>query len=104
VAGKLQRRVSDFDRWITLDKGIIAVLAPLQRIEFQVTPGRHEVSMQCFAAGSWRQAVVALDAVAGESYYLLIAPGAGNCAALASIEKPAGDEWIRRTSKVRVGP
>jgi hypothetical protein len=92
------------DRWISLNKQVVALMGPLQRIQFQVPPGRQSVAMHCFAGSSWRERAISLEATAGATYYLLIEPTSLQCDALESISAESAAGWTRRTQQIKVGP
>lgn len=92
------------DSWLGFDKKVIASLQPLQRVEFHVSPGRHEVAMHCFSFGKWYFEAVPIDAVAGKSYYVLMSSKLKECAQLNSIGDDAAAQWTRRTQLVATGP
>lgn len=87
------------NRWLSLDKHLIASLMPMQRVEFSVPPGRYELGAHCFAWGEWKEALVTIDARPGViARYLL-----SKCAEVSEVPESAAGLW-RGTRLVKVGP
>jgi len=87
------------NRWLSLDKHLIASLMPMQRVEFSITPGRHELGAHCFAWGEWKEALVTIDARAGETVRYLLS----KCAEVSVVPETAAALWSG-TRLVKVGP
>ena len=95
---------SAIDRWIALGNKVVANMRPSQRVEFQVAPGPHEVSLHCVAARGWEQATVPIEALAGETYYLAMDSKGFRCGFLSRISSAAAAELNRTTKLIPTGP
>ena len=87
------------NRWLSLDKRLIASLMPLERVEFSVTPGSHELGVHCFAWGQWKEQIVAFDARVGVPIRYLMS----KCAEMSQVPESAAGLWAANRL-VKVGP
>lgn len=87
------------NRWLSLDKHLIASLMPLERVEFNVPPGRHELGAHCFAWGQWKEQLVSFEARAGVPVRYLLS----KCAEVSEVPESAAKLWATNRL-VKVGP
>lgn len=87
------------NRWLSLNKQLIASLMPLQRVEFDVSPGRYEVGSHCFAWGQWKEQLVTFEARAGTTVRYLLS----NCAKVSEMTESEARLW-NQSQLVKVGP
>lgn len=86
-------------RWLSFDKHLIATLLPLQRVEFEVIPGRHELGAHCFAWGEWKEQLITVDARAGTTVRYLLS----KCSEIAELSESGAALWSGN-KLVKVGP
>jgi hypothetical protein len=91
-------------RWVSLNKEVVATLLTKERIELLLRPGRHEITVHCFAWGKWREQSRTIEATADQSYFLLLSASLSESVRVDELSAEQAEAWAQKTEKVAVGP